>query len=259
MGREPNVSGPMRKPSLQVEGATLHYPIGPRVARSIKGSVLGGISRRGEGIPQRDHITAFEDLTFSVGAGDRLGIIGRNGAGKSSLLRVLAGIYPLHRGSIRVSGRVQGMFETGLGFEAEATGRENITYRGLILGMDPAFVASREAEIVSFADIGEFIDLPMRMYSAGMSARLSFAVSAFLQGDILLIDEVFATGDAEFQLKALGRMQEIVEGAGLVVFVSHDMAMIERFCTRVLWLDRGRIAMDGPPGEVKDAYLGSLS
>jgi lipopolysaccharide transport system ATP-binding protein len=198
-------------------------------------------------------------LTFSASAGDRLGIIGRNGAGKSSLLRALAGIYPLHQGSIMVRGRVQTMFETGLGFDTEATGRENITYRGLVLGMDRAFIASHEQEIIRFAAIGEFIDLPMRMYSAGMWARLAFAISAFLQGNILLIDEVFATGDAEFQLKALERMHEIVESAGLVVFVSHDLPLIESFCTRALWLDRGQVMADGPPREVKEAYLKSLA
>jgi lipopolysaccharide transport system ATP-binding protein len=198
-------------------------------------------------------------LTCSARGGDRLGIIGRNGAGKSSLLRALAGIYPLHHGSIEARGRMQTMFETGLGFDTEATGRENITYRGLVLGMDRAFIASHEQEIIRFAAIGKFIDLPMRMYSAGMWARLAFAISAFLQGNILLIDEVFATGDAEFQLKALKRMREIVESAGMVIFVSHDLPLIESFCTRALWLDGGQVMADGSPREVKEAYLKSLA
>ena len=247
----------MRKPFLQVTGATLRYPIGPHVSSSIKGTLFRLLGR-GETMPAREYVTAFEDVSFSARVGDRLGVIGRNGAGKSSLLRALAGIYPLQAGTIRVGGRVQGMFEMGLGFESEATGRENIAYRGLVLGMDRAMVASREADIIRFAEIGEFIDLPMRMYSAGMSSRLAFAIAAFLQGDILLIDEVFGTGDAEFQLRALARMREIVDNAGLVVFVSHDLPLIERFCTRVLWLDRGRLVKEGRTVEVKDAYLRSL-
>jgi homopolymeric O-antigen transport system ATP-binding protein len=247
----------MLEPFIEVRNATLRYPAGPRVSRSLKGTIFNLLGR-GEIIPSRSYITAFEALSFSVATGDRLGVIGRNGAGKSSLLRALAGIYPLYEGRIHIRGQVQTMFETGLGFESEATGRENITYRGLVLGLDPSAIASREQEIINFADIGEFIDLPMRMYSTGMWARLAFAISAFLHGNILLIDEVFATGDAQFQSHAIRRMQEIVERAGIVVFVSHDMPLIESFCTRVLWLDHGKIVMDGPPDEIIDAYLASI-
>jgi len=215
-------------------------------------SVLGGPRSR---VPQAQMLRALNNITFKVNSGDRLGIIGSNGSGKSTMLRMIAGIYPPSSGRLEIQGRVQGMFDIGLGFEPEATGRENILYRGLTMGMKPAEIKEREAEIVDFASIGSFIDLPVRTYSTGMAVRLAFAISTYLQGDILLLDEMLGAGDAAFQAKANARMKSLVERARLLILVSHDMHTIRTVCNRVIWLSRGRIVEDGSPNEVIEKYL----
>jgi lipopolysaccharide transport system ATP-binding protein len=194
-------------------------------------------------------------VTLNIAAGERVGIIGRNGAGKSTLLRAIAGIYPLASGEVDVAGSLQSLFEIGLGFEGEATGRENILFRGLVMGCTPEFVRAREAEIVAFADLGEFIDMPIRTYSAGMVVRLAFAISSMLDADILLIDEVFGAGDAAFQAKAVRRLEQMIDRASIVVMVGHDLPTIEKVCSRAMWLDKGCIKVDGPSKDVVERYL----
>ena len=176
------------------------------------------------------------------------------GSGKSTILRALAGIYPTSGGSIEIDGTIQGMFDIGLGFEHEATGRENITYRGLVMGLSPAQVMEREEEIISFADIGEFIDYPVRTYSTGMIVRLAFAISTYLQGDILLLDEMLSAGDARFNDKAAARMESLVDSASVVVLVSHSMETIRRVCPRCIWLNKGKVLLDGDSAAVTKVY-----
>jgi lipopolysaccharide transport system ATP-binding protein len=239
-------------------GATLHYPIGPFVHGSIKANLFRLFGIRDRTVPRRQWIEALTDVSLTFREGDRVGIIGRNGAGKSTLLRAIAGIYPLSSGTVQVTGKIQSIFELGVGFETDATGRENILFRALVTGSDPALVRSREEEIVRFADLGEFIDLPIRTYSAGMLVRLAFAISSYLDGDVLLIDEVFGAGDAEFQSKALARLRSLIEQAKIVLLVGHNLKTINRFCERVLWIDRGRIVLDGDRDEVTQAYLAAV-
>jgi lipopolysaccharide transport system ATP-binding protein len=238
---------------VKVTDLVLDYPLGPLLRGSLKSHLFGLFGAR-ELKSQIEYVRALNGISFELAHGDRLGVIGRNGAGKSTLLRALAGVYPLAAGRIDIYGSVQGMFDIGLGFEVEATGRENILYRGLVMGLDPDQIRAREAEIVDFADIGEFIDLPVRTYSSGMAVRLAFAISTYLQGDILLLDEMLGAGDAGFQAKAQARMQSVVNSANILVLVSHDMSVIQSICSRVIWLDKGKIIADGEPADIIAQY-----
>lgn len=242
---------------LSVRSAVLDYPIGPVSRASIKTALFSTVGFKEKRPSSFEYVRALNGISFDVSAGERIGIIGRNGSGKSTLLRALAGIYPITSGLIQIRGRVQGMFDIGLGFEPEATGRENIRYRGLVMGLSPREIAAREPEIIEFAAIGDFIDLPVRTYSTGMGVRLAFAISTYLQGDILLLDEMLGAGDASFQAKAQARMKGLLSSANIVVLVSHSMEAIQEVCPRTIWLDRGRIRADGPSAEVVAEYLES--
>jgi lipopolysaccharide transport system ATP-binding protein len=244
--------------SITVRDAVMSYPVGPFLKGSIKSGLFRLIGYREADVPDIGYIKALSGLSFSIAHGERVGIIGRNGSGKSTLLRALAGVYPLDSGEISVQGRIQSIFEIGIGFESEATGRENIVYRGLVMGVSPKAIEERMEDIISFADLGDFIDLPMRTYSSGMWVRLAFAISSYLDGDVLLIDEVFGAGDASFVGKAIARMEALVESAGIVVFVSHDVHTLQRLCPRTIWMGGGKILMDGPSSEVVQAYLAEV-
>jgi lipopolysaccharide transport system ATP-binding protein len=244
---------------IKVVDATLDYPLGPLTRASLKSHLFGLFGARDRGKANVEYVRALDGVSFEVAYGERLGVIGKNGSGKSTLLRALAGVFPLSGGEIHVHGVVQGMFDIGLGFEHEATGRENILYRGLVMGLSPAQIRAREDEIVDFADIGHFIDLPVRTYSSGMSVRLAFAISTYLQGDILLLDEMLGAGDAAFQAKAKARMQSIVSSAGALVLVSHDLSVIRSVCSRVLWLDAGKIVAEGEPAAIVAQYLAATA
>jgi lipopolysaccharide transport system ATP-binding protein len=202
-----------------------------------------------------DVFWALQDITFEVRAGEVVGIVGCNGAGKSTLLRILCRITGPTSGEAWLRGRVGALLEVGTGFHGELTGRENVFMNGAILGMRQAEIARKFDRIVEFAEIGEFLDTPVKRYSSGMRVRLAFAVAAHLEPEIMLVDEVLAVGDARFQQKCLGAMEAIGAAGRTVLFVSHHMGAIVRLCSRCLWLDAGRIRMDGPAREVVAAYL----
>jgi lipopolysaccharide transport system ATP-binding protein len=250
--REPIVSTALGRPSalaIEIANMWLQYPIGP-VARGSLKSLMFGLFGHREDIPRPQYVDALKDINVRIVNGERVGLIGHNGSGKSTLLRALAGVYPVTRGKVEVHGRISTLLETGLGFELEATGRENIYYRGMAMGMSKRELRKAEADIIAFASLGDFIDLPMRTYSAGMYVRLGFAVSTNFSPDILLIDEVFGAGDIQFQKKAFARMLDIVSQAGIVVIATHDHSLVEQLCTRVIWLDRGKVVRDGLPANV---------
>jgi lipopolysaccharide transport system ATP-binding protein len=204
-------------------------------------------------------IWALQNISFEIKQGEAVGIIGRNGAGKSTLLKLLSRISEPTQGSIDLYGRVGSLLEVGTGFHPELTGRENIYLNGAILGMSRAHIDHHFDEIVDFAEVEKFIDTPVKHYSSGMYLRLAFAVAAHLEPEILIVDEVLAVGDANFQRKCLGKMGDVAHAGRTVLFVSHNMGAINNLCQRAIWIDRGSIAKDGPATTVVSAYLNSGS
>lgn len=199
-------------------------------------------------------IEALKDIDLTVEDGDRLGIIGHNGAGKSTLLRLLAGIYPVTAGRRTVTGRISSLFDLALGFEPEANGWDNMLFRGYFQGETPTSIRGKLRAIAEFSELGEFLDTPVRHYSAGMLVRLAFSIATAIEPEILLIDEVLAAGDMAFQIKATQRMNELFDRAQAIVIVSHDLAAVERLCNRAIWLDHGQIRRSGPTAEVIAEY-----
>lgn len=206
-----------------------------------------------------DYVWALQDINFEVERGEVLGIIGKNGAGKSTLLKILSKVTSPTTGTIKSRGRIASLLEVGTGFNGEMTGRENIFLNGAILGMTKKEIASKLDEIIDFSGCERYIDTPVKRYSSGMTVRLAFAVAAFLEPEILVIDEVLAVGDAEFQKKAIGKMQDISKGEGrTVLFVSHNMAAVKQLCTRGIVLEHGMIKYDGNIDEALDIYNSNL-
>jgi len=199
-------------------------------------------------------VRALQDVCLRFGDGDRIGIIGGNGAGKSTLLRLLAGIYTPTRGRRIVAGRISSLFELSLGFEMEASGRQNIVYRGYLQGESPRGIRAKMQEIADFSELGRFLDVPVRYYSAGMMVRLAFSIATAIEPEILLVDEVLSAGDMAFQDKAQKRMRDMIARAKIIVIVSHDMGSLPRLCDTGVWLDRGRVRKVGPVREVIAAY-----
>ena len=201
-------------------------------------------------------VMALSDISFEVAQGEVLGIIGKNGAGKSTLLKVLSQITSPSSGEIKIKGRVASLLEVGTGMHPEMTARQNIFLNGAIMGMTRKEVASKLDEIVEFAGIAKYIDTPIKRFSSGMQVRLGFAVAAFLEPEILIVDEVLAVGDAEFQKKAIGKMKDVSKGEGrTVLFVSHNMGSVKSLCTRAVLIEQGRITKDGNPDDIISAYL----
>ena len=206
-----------------------------------------------------DRFWALEDITFDVKQGEILGIIGKNGAGKSTLLKIISRVTTPTRGQIKIKGRVACLLEVGTGFHPELTGRENIYLNGAILGMSNAEIKKKFDEIVDFAGVGEFIDTPVKRYSSGMYIRLGFSVAAHLDPEILLVDEVLAVGDAEFQKKCLGKMSEVSRGGRTVFFVSHNMLAVKKLCMKAVLLDRGKNICLEDTSSVIERYLSGKS
>lgn len=201
-----------------------------------------------------NEFTALDHVSFTVRKGETLGLIGRNGAGKSTLLKIISGILKPTKGSIAVRGNVVPMLELGSGFDFDLTGRENIFLNGAILGYSEEYLKAKYEEIVEFSELGQFIEMPIRNYSSGMLARLAFSIAAMVQPEILIVDEILSVGDAAFQDKSRARMMELMGGGTTVLFVSHSLTQIREMCSRVIWLEHGKIRMEGSPDEVCDAY-----
>jgi len=215
---------------------------------------------KGKAIIQGDkteEIWALKDVSFEIRRGDTVGIVGRNGAGKSTLLKILSRITEPTAGRVTIKGRVASLLEVGTGFHPEMTGRENIILNGAILGMTRAEVKRKFDEIVAFAEIEKFLDTPVKRYSSGMYVRLAFAVAAHLEPEILLVDEVLAVGDAEFQKKCLGKMGDVSREGRTVLFVSHNMIAVQSLCQRAYWVDAGRLKAEGAVNQIVTTYLRS--
>jgi ABC-type polysaccharide/polyol phosphate transport system ATPase subunit len=203
-------------------------------------------------------VEALRGVSFKVEEGQRLGVIGRNGSGKSTLLKVLAGIYRPSSGERVVEGRVTSLFDIALGFEMDATGWDNILYRGYLQKESPRSMRAKRRAIAEFSELGEKLKMPVRYYSAGMLVRLAFSISTAIDPEILLVDEVLAAGDAAFQVKAKQRMNELINRARLIVLVSHDLGSLNSLCDRAIWLDGGTVRTEGPARAVTEQYLKEL-
>jgi lipopolysaccharide transport system ATP-binding protein len=248
--------------AVRVDGLGKKYHLGAPQARysTLRDQIhkwvsLRGLLRRAARAETRPEFWALKDVSFEVKPGEVVGIIGRNGAGKSTLLKILSRITEPTEGGADVHGRVGSLLEVGTGFNPELTGRENVFLNGAILGMRRAEIARKFDAIVAFAEVEKFIDTAVKHYSSGMYTRLAFAVAAHLEPEILIVDEVLAVGDAEFQQKCLGKMSEVSRGGRTILFVSHQMAAVQKLCTRCLLMERGRVAMSGTSDEVVRAYL----
>jgi lipopolysaccharide transport system ATP-binding protein len=250
------------KPIIEVDHLYKKYQIGQKQPYySLRDSIVNFVKSpvRSFGKLKKNEFWALDNVSLKVNPGEIIGIIGRNGAGKSTLLKILSQITPPTKGEITLRGRVASLLEIGTGFHPELTGRENIFLNGAILGMKRSEIKSKFNQIVDFAEIQKFLDTPIKYYSSGMHTRLAFAVAAHLEPEILLIDEVLAVGDSEFQKKCLGKMQDISENDGrTIIFVSHNTKAIEQLCEKCVLLEKGRVKMIGETSMVVGKYLNQM-
>jgi ABC-type polysaccharide/polyol phosphate transport system ATPase subunit len=249
--------------AIHVERLGKQYHIGHgRAARTLREDLVE-LARAPfrRGAPEGDGtVWALREVSLEVARGEVVGIVGGNGAGKSTLLKILSRIVTPTEGLARIEGRVGSLLEAGTGFHSELTGRENVYMSGAVLGMRKAEIERKFDEIVAFAEIGPYLDTPVKRYSSGMQVRLAFAVAAHLEPEVLIVDEVLAVGDAEFQKRCLGRMKNVASGEGrTVLFVSHNMDAVQRLCDRAVLLERGRLVAVGPTSEIVTQYLARAS
>jgi ABC-type polysaccharide/polyol phosphate transport system ATPase subunit len=243
-------AAPAPPPAISVENVSITYQSALQDRQTLVGT-LSRLRRRKKIVRE---VKAVRDVSFEVPRGTVLGIIGANGAGKSTLVRAMAGILPPTRGRIEVHGRVSTLLALGVGFDRKLTGRQNVLLGGLAAGLSREQLAAKYAEIVAFAELEEFMDMPMRTYSAGMYGRLAFSVAVNMEPDILLIDEALSVGDAHFKRKSFDKMRELCEEAHTIVLVSHGMNAMRQLADEVLWLDKGQIRAYGDPREVIREY-----
>ena len=244
--------------SIILTGVSVEFPVFNAASRSLKNRVLsvatgGAIDRRVDG---HVIVRGLEDVSFSVNEGDRIGLVGHNGSGKTTLLRVLSGIYRPTSGSAEIHGECVSLINISLGIDPEATGRENIRLRAAMMGMRPNELREQFDGIAEFTGLGDFLDMPFRTYSSGMQLRLAFSTSTAIRPEILVMDEWLSTGDEDFKQKADRRLREIVETTKILVLASHSSDLLRKNCNRILWMEHGRVRMDGPPNEVLSAYFG---
>jgi ABC-type polysaccharide/polyol phosphate transport system ATPase subunit len=242
---------------IKLDDVCLTFQVRQQSVLTLKDFFVGHLFRRNAQNPIME-VRALKNIQLKVQQGDRLGVVGHNGAGKSTLLKLLAGIYPPTRGTRTVEGRISSLFDISLGFEPEASGWENIAYRSYLQGETPRSVRSKKAEIADFSELGDFLNMPVRYYSAGMVVRLAFSIATAVDPEILLVDEVLSVGDLSFQNKARQRMREMMDRAHLMVVVSHDLASLESICNRAVWLERGTVAGEGSVPEVVARYKASV-
>ncbi len=243
--------------AIVFDNVSVDFPIYNANSRSFKSHLIkvatgGQLNTDQQG---RVLVRALEGLSFTLHDGDRVGIVGHNGAGKSTLLRLLSGVYFPSAGSVNISGEVGSLIDISLGIDHEATGRENIFIRGSLLGLSKAVINQHIDEIIEFSDLGGFVDMPVRTYSSGMHLRLAFAVSTIVHPEILLMDEWLSVGDERFKHKAMERLSELVSKTNILVIASHSKEQILKTCNRVIWLEHGKIRMDGDAAEVAAAYF----
>jgi ABC-2 type transport system ATP-binding protein/lipopolysaccharide transport system ATP-binding protein len=246
--------------TISLEDVSVSFPLYHGGSRSLKKSLLfrGSGGRIGTDASHRIIVEALRDISLSLSVGDRLALIGSNGAGKTTLLRVMAGIYEPIAGKVTVRGRISPMFDISLGIDHELTGFDNIRLRGLILGMTPDEIEAKLPDIAEFTGLDEYLEMPVRTYSAGMMLRLTFAVATCFEPEVLLMDEWIVAGDASFINQARQRIAKFIDKAAVLVLASHDLATCQQWCNKALWLDQGRIKTFGAIDDVIQAYQASI-
>jgi lipopolysaccharide transport system ATP-binding protein len=241
---------------IELDKVSLTFRVRQRGRITLKEFLVRQMFRRS--INPVIEVRALEEVSLQFHEGERVGIVGHNGAGKSTLLKVLAGIYPPTQGQRLVEGRISSLFDIALGFEMDASGWENISYRGYLQGETPQTIRAKLQPIADFTELGNFLDMPVRYYSAGMMVRLAFSIATAIEPEILLVDEVLAVGDMAFQEKARQRMREMIAKAKLIVIVSHDLGNLTQLCDRAVWMDHGHVRQVGPTAEIIAAYTQSV-
>lgn len=243
---------------IQLQNASVEFPVYNSSSRSLKNRVLniatgGKIERKTDNLVV---IKGLSDITVTISDGQRVGLIGHNGSGKTTMLRVFSGIYTPTQGHAIVTGECISLININLGIDPDATGRENIRLRSAIMGLDPKETAANVEEIAEFSGLGDFLDMPFRTYSSGMQLRLAFATSTAVRPEILIMDEWLSTGDEDFKARANQRMHELVNTTKILILASHSRELLEKNCNRIIWLEHGRVRMDGSVNEVLPAYFG---
>lgn len=235
--------------SIFLKSVSLNYDLHFDRTYNFKEFVVNTLARKKFIDKKKESFLALDNIDLRIIHGERLGIIGRNGAGKSSLLKVISGIYKPTKGDLKVSGHIQPLIEIGAGFDPEFTGRENIYLNGYMLGFTPSQIREKEKEIIEFAELENFIDIPIKYYSSGMAVRLAFTIATSIEPEILIFDEMLSAGDAAFMVKAQNRMKSLLDKAKIMVIVSHDMSVIRNLCNRALVVETGKVVFDGSAEE----------
>jgi ABC-type polysaccharide/polyol phosphate transport system ATPase subunit len=242
---------------IELDRVSLTFWVRQNNRSSLKEFLISRVVRRG--IAPRMEVRALRDVSLQIEQGDRVGVLGHNGAGKSTLLKLLAGVYPPTEGQRVVEGNISSLFDISLGFELDSNGWDNIAYRCYLQGETPRSVRRKRQAIAEFSELGDFLDMPVRYYSAGMLVRLAFSIATSIDPEVLLVDEVLSVGDLAFQNKARERMKDLMARAHLIVMVSHDLDSLTRVCNRAVWLDHGQVLRVGGVNEVIDAYKASVA
>ncbi len=240
----------MAKAVIEIDHVAICFRMSDDKVRTLKEFVIRLVTKK----INFHEFWALQDVTFTVKKGDVLGIIGHNGAGKSTLLKVISGIMKPTKGDVKTHGNIVPMLELGSGFDMDMTGRENILLNGAILGYTEEFLLEKYDEIVAFSELGQFIEVPLRNYSSGMVMRLAFSIATVVNPEILIVDEILAVGDADFQEKSKKRMKELMSGGTTVLFVSHSLKQIREMCNKVLWIEHGKMIAFGKTQEICDRY-----
>jgi ABC-type polysaccharide/polyol phosphate transport system ATPase subunit len=248
------MAGSTAPPAVQVEGVRLGYRLSRNSGSSLKEFAISLFKRQ----VSYETLWALDDVSLEVHAGEVLGVVGHNGAGKSTLMKLIARVLPPTEGRIRVRGSIAPMIELGAGFNPDLTGLENVVLYGTLLGRDPSLMRARAGDIAAWAQLADYLDVPVRSYSSGMLARLAFSVAVDTQPDVLIVDEVLSVGDESFQRRSLQRIEELIGAGTAVVLVSHNMQQVLERSTRVMWLEKGRVRAVGHPADIVGAYRASI-
>lgn len=238
--------------AVQVSNVTVRFNLASEKVETLKEYFVRLIKRKHVKI---DEFYALKDVSFQIKKGDSFALLGSNGSGKSTMLKVICGIYHPYKGSVQVNGTIAPMIELGAGFDSELTARENIYLNGCVLGYDRAFMDERFEQIMNFAELWDFVDVPVKNFSSGMQARLGFAIATLVKPDILIVDEILAVGDAHFQEKCKQKMDELQNGGTTLILVSHDISQVLKTCRHAAWINKGTLMMVGDAKEVCDVYM----